>query len=80
MPIDDRTVNLLKRRVGPGAVRFIEYLCGEFRVKAWRSAVDQGFTSAEAEEIAGVTMVAAAKAMASASVAAHQARAFKSPH
>lgn len=51
-------------RVGPGAVRFIEYASTELWRRARASALEQGFTALEAENIARATVAGAVKAMA----------------
>lgn len=55
----------MARKAGPGAVRFIEYCAGEFWRRARASALEQGFTYAEAEQIARQTVAGAVKGMAS---------------
>lgn len=64
MAIDQKQMDQLRRRVGPEAERFAEYLCGEFWARCETTALTMGCPAPEARVIAQVVTAAAAKAMA----------------
>jgi len=80
MPMDEKLVEQLKRRVGPAAVRFVEYAHRELRERALFTALEAGFSVKEATYIAEVTVGSAVKGISSAITATRNARAFEGPH
>ena len=80
MSKDDLAFRALAVRCGPHAVQFAEWLAGTFWQRAQTTALDMGFDGSEAAYIARCAAAGAAKAMASAVEATHQARQFRRPH
>lgn len=67
---------VLLARATPAAHRFIEYLTGEFAVKARAMAIGHGLTDREAAYVVNTCMAAAAKAGAQAVSQCVRDRAF----